>query len=99
MIGARQPERAPARHAPPTGEDIHLRLVEHVPHVQAAGDIGRRQKDREGLARRGVVGSGCGLREEVFADPVFGPAIFNRGGVVGFGQVVRHGVLSAPPWV
>jgi hypothetical protein len=34
------------------------------------------------------------LGEEVFADPVFGPVIFKEGGVVGFGQVVGHGVLG-----
>ena len=40
---------------------------------------------------------GRGLGEEVFADPVFGPVIFNGGGVVGFGQVVRHFFLWCAP--
>ena len=43
VVGSRQPEGAAAAHAPPAGEDVHLRLVEHVAHVQAAGDVGRRQ--------------------------------------------------------
>ena len=95
VVGAGQPQRAAAAHAPPAGEDVHLRLVEHVAHVQAAGDVGRRQQDREGgLAVRALAsdaaGSGVGCGEEVLADPVFGPVIFNGGGVVGFGQVVRH---------
>ncbi len=103
VIGAGQPEGAAARHAPPAGEDVHLRLVEHVAHVQAAGDVGRRQQDGEGLAwRRGgrirrCIRGGRGLGEEVLAHPVFGPVIFNGGGVVGFGQVVGHGGLSTSP--
>ena len=41
----------------------------------------------------------CGRRlgEEVLAHPVFGPVIFNGGGVVGFGQVVRHERLVRSP--
>jgi len=42
VVGAGQPESAPCTHAPPAGEDVHLRLVEHVAHMQAAGDVGRR---------------------------------------------------------
>ena len=34
-----------------------------------------------------------GLGEEVFADPVFGPVVFNGCGVVGFRQVVGHEVF------
>ena len=44
-----------------------------------------------------AAGAGVGCGEEIFADPVFGPVIFNGGGVVGFGQVVRHGFSSASP--
>ena len=40
---------------------------------------------------------GRGLGEEILADPVFGPVIFNGGGVVGFGQVVRHGGFELAP--
>jgi hypothetical protein len=28
--------------------------------------------------------------EEVFVDPVFGPALFDFSGIVGFGEFVRH---------
>ena len=41
VVGAGEPEGAAAGHATPAGEDVHLRLVEHVAHVQAAGDVGR----------------------------------------------------------
>ena len=97
VVGAGNPEGAAAAHAPPAGEDVHLRLVEHVAHVQAARDVGRRQQnDKRGLGVQALVldwsggSAGCGLDEEIFADPVAGPMIFNGGGVVGFGQVVRH---------
>ena len=45
VVGAGNPEGAAAAHAAPAGEDVHLRLVEHVAHVQAARDVGRRQQD------------------------------------------------------
>jgi hypothetical protein len=44
VVGAGQPERDEAAHAMPAHDDVHLRLVEHVAHVQAAGDVGRRQQ-------------------------------------------------------
>ena len=109
MVGAGQPQGAAAAHAPPAGEDVHLRLVEHVAHVQAAGDVGRGQQDGKGLAglavqvyirivrSSGLIGwIGRGLDEEIFADPVTGPVIFNGGWVVGFGQVVRHFFFGEP---
>ena len=40
---------------------------------------------------------GCRLNKQLLADPVFGPVVFDGGGVVGFGQIVRHGGLSACP--
>ena len=33
MIGSRQPQGQKAAHAMPAHDDVHLRLVEHVPHV------------------------------------------------------------------
>ena len=42
------------QHAVPAGQDVHLRLVEHVAHVQAAGHVGRRQQaGNEGMRRAG----------------------------------------------
>ena len=87
VIGAGNPQRAPSAHAPPAGQDVHLRLVEHVAHVQASGDVGRRKQDGEGLAARALVLdwlSGSGDSEKFFTDPVGGPMVFNRGRVVGF---------------
>ena len=50
VVGAREPEGLVAEHAVPADEDVHLGLVEHVAHVEAAGDVGRRQENREGVA-------------------------------------------------
>jgi hypothetical protein len=49
VVGAGNPEAGVSGHAVPAGEDVHLRLVEHVAHVQAAGDVGRREQLDEGL--------------------------------------------------
>ena len=44
VIGARYPHAFFAQHAVPAREDVHLRLVQHVSHVQAPRDIWRRQE-------------------------------------------------------
>ena len=48
MIGAGLPQHVPAAHAPEAGQDVLQRVVERVPHVQGAGDVGRRDDDRIG---------------------------------------------------
>ena len=78
-----------AAHAVPAGEDVHLRLVEHVAHVQAAGDVGRRQQHGE-VALGGALVERGGVKE-IFTHPVLGPVLFNGGGIVGFRKFVRHG--------
>ena len=57
MVGSGQPNSKSA-HAMPAHDDVHLRLVEHVPHVQAPGHIGRRQQQREHRPR--LSGGGVG---------------------------------------
>ena len=47
VVGARQPESEVSAHAAPPGEDIHLGVFQHVPHVQPAGHIGRGQQHGE----------------------------------------------------
>ena len=47
VIGAREPERVVARHAVIAGERIHDGLIERMPHVQDARNVGRRELDRE----------------------------------------------------
>ena len=104
VVGAWQPQGFSTGHAAPARENVHLSLVEHVAHVQAASDVGRRQQDgKRGLAVQALVlvgvRAGAGRRngEEFFADPVAGPVIFNGGRVVGFGQIVRHGFRREVP--
>ena len=42
-----QPEHLVPGHPVPAGQDVHQRVVEGVPDVQVAGDVRRRQHDRE----------------------------------------------------
>ena len=51
VVGARQPQRDESPHAMPAHDDVHLRLVEHVPHVQPPGHVWRRQKQGEDWTR------------------------------------------------
>ena len=50
MIGARLPQRIPALHARIADQDVLQGEVQRMAHVQAAGDIGRRHHDGEGVA-------------------------------------------------
>jgi hypothetical protein len=54
VIGTRLPQRVVAPHAMIARQRIHDRLVEAVPHVQGAGDVGRRQQDAEGALSGGI---------------------------------------------
>src|SRR4051794_23849012 len=73
----------------PTREDVHLCLVEHVAHVQAAGDVRGRQQ--HGEVALGRVGVGSGYVKELFTYPILGPMLLNCGWIVGFREFVRHG--------
>ena len=53
VVEAGLPEHVVAPHPVPAGQDVHQRVVEGVAHVQAAGDVGRRQQDAEGLGAPG----------------------------------------------
>src|SRR3569833_3250836 len=50
VVRAGQPEQAVSAHTVPAGEDVHLRLVEHVAHVQAARHVRRWQQNVKSLA-------------------------------------------------
>ena len=47
VVGARHPERVVALHPVVADQRVHDRVLERMPHVQRAGDVGRRQLDRE----------------------------------------------------
>ena len=88
MIRSRQPQRDESAHPVPAHDDVHLRLVEHVTHVQPSSHIGRRQQQREHRPRLTLRRHGHG--EEFFLNPIVGPARLNRARLVSFGQFVRH---------
>ena len=98
MVLPRLPQRVEAAHAVPADQDVLQRAVEGVPHVQAAGDVGRRHHDAEGVGARrvraGREGAGllpCGV------DPPLGPGrvecLFHRHGSV----PGSRGAAAAPP--
>ena len=47
VVGAELPQRVVAAHPVIADQHVHQRLLERVPHVQRAGDVGRRQLDAE----------------------------------------------------
>ena len=51
VVGADLPQRVVAAHAVVADQHVHQRVLERVPHVQRAGDVGRRQLD---AVRRGA---------------------------------------------
>ena len=79
VVGARQPEHVAPAHALPAHRNVDLRGLEHMPHVQGARDVGRRDHQREDGFRRGGVGF-----EETFANPPLRPRWFDLRGIVGF---------------
>ena len=51
VIGAGKPEGVVADHAMPADGDIDLGVLQHVADVERAGDVGRRDDEREDAAR------------------------------------------------
>ncbi len=77
MVGTRLPQRLVALHAMVADQGIHDRVVETVTHVQAAGDIGRR--DHDAIAPVAVAPG----REVAVLLPALVPGLFDRMRVVG----------------
>ncbi len=77
VIGARLPERVCAPHAVVADQGIHDRVLERVAHVQAAGDVGRRDHDAVGLAL-------AARREVAVLLPGLVPGLLDGLRVVGF---------------
>ena len=85
MIHARQPERLVALHAPAPGHGVHQGVLGRVPHVQLAGDVRRRQHDRERrLVARRVSGEIAPL------DPPLVQLRLDRGRQIDRGQAGRR---------
>ena len=80
VVSARLPQGVVPLHAAIAHQGIHDRVVEAVPHVQAAGDVRRRNHDAVGGAA-----IGCIARCEIAALlPGLVPALFQAVRVVGF---------------
>ena len=85
VVGARHPAGVLALHARPADEHVLNGVVEHVPHVQHARHIGRRDDHGVGLAVVRDAPEGLG----VF--PGLGPSVLDGGGVVMGGNLLGHG--------
>src|SRR5439155_6289221 len=84
VVDARQPERVEAAHALVADERVLEGRGERVADVQAAGDVGRGQDDRE---RRVLALIGGAEKASLF--PFAGPAGLDRAGLV---RLVEHRV-------
>ncbi len=83
MVGADDPQRILAEHPLTTREHVLQRDVERVADMQRARDVGRRHGDRPRRLVRAV------RTEQPAAFPMRVPAILDRTGFEGFGEV-RH---------
>ncbi len=85
VVGARNPQGEIPAHAPPPGENVHLGVFQHVPHVQPAGNVRRRQQHgKDGTVRRRTGVCSVWLVKQRLIDPVGRPSIFDGGRVIGF---------------
>ncbi len=80
MVGAGHPQGVHAHHAGAAHQDILDSIVEHMAHVQHAGDIGRRYHYRIG---RAGIGDGA---EELVLHPIGIPFVLHLGRTVYSGQ-------------
>ena len=78
VISAEDPLAALAAHPVVAGQRVHDRVLERVPHVQHAGDVRRRNRDRVVLGRRPL-----GRRvKDPGLEPLFDDRRLDVGGVV-----------------
>jgi hypothetical protein len=89
MVGARHPHRVETSHPVVAGQAVHDGLVERVPHVQRAGDVGRRQLDGErGLALDRLAGAAGAGAAVASLFPQRAPAGLDRVRFEGLGQAL-----------
>ena len=95
VVGARHPDGVVPQHAVVAREAVHDGLVERVPHVQRAGDVGRRQLN----AKRWL--AGIGLARAAHASsavaaplPLGAPLGLQGRRLEGFGQAVQAGLFD-----
>ena len=92
VIGAGLPQGVATLHAPPADQGVLQRVVEGMPHVQHAGDIGRR--DGDGVRRLAGAFARSGL-ETPGVLPAAIDLAFDGGGGVTSRQVERHAQYSS----
>ena len=80
VVGAGLPQHVAAAHALEAAQDVLQRVVERVPHVQRAGDVGRRDDDAIGL---GAAPLGPAGAERARLLPGGVDAALDLGGLVG----------------
>src|SRR6185437_341358 len=64
--------RPAAAHPPPADQHVYLRVFQHVPDVDRAGDVRRGQRDREPRPVRGIL-----RPEELLLEPGIRPALLD----------------------
>ena len=82
VIGAGQPQRVVALHPARADDDVLQRDVERVAEMELAGNVGRRNDDRENFARA----RGIGL-EVAEVNPMLEPSFLSGLGIECFGQI------------
>ena len=93
VVSPGKPQRSVAPHAMPAHDDVHLRLVQHVPHVQPPGNIRRRQQQGKHRTRVSLGRRRSG--KQLLLYPVLRPPRLNSRRLVGFGKLVRHRKTSS----
>ena len=91
VVGAGLPERGLAEHPVVARERVHQRVLKGVAHMQAAGDVRRRQHDAVGVARGIVIG-----REIAALLPYGIPAGLDGMGVEGLVHVGHQALPFGP---
>ena len=100
MVGAVDPERLAALHAPQADDHVLHRAVERVAHVQRPGHVGRRHGDHERLARvAGLDRERAGLLPALEHGGLHRGRVVARLGLEAFAGGVVHlpGILGPDP--
>ncbi len=86
MISAGLPEHVPALHAPVTTQNVLQRVVERMPHMERAGDVGWWNGNAKGRGTPALGPAGC---KRVSLLPGLRHARLDLGGRIGF---IQHAV-------
>ena len=83
MVHTREPQRSEPAHPLVPRHDVHERMLKRVAHMEGAGDIWRRNDDREDLRARIFIDFRC---KSPTLFPAFVVVLFSLFGVVLFGD-------------